>query len=71
MRTFTITDELNTDNRAEHVAADDIADAIRGWFPADELEAQRVIDELQAKVRAGEYSGSEEQYLGIRVELEH
>lgn len=71
MRTFTITDELNSDNRAEHVAAVDIADAIRDWFAADEVEAQQVIDKLQAKVLAGEYHGDEEAYLGIRVELEH
>lgn len=70
MRTFTITDELSG-NRAEHVAADDIADTIRDWYPADEAEVQQVIDELQAKVRAGEYHGDEETYLGIRVELEH
>lgn len=71
MRTFTITDELNTDNRAEHVADCDIADTIRDWFPADEVEVQQVIDELEAKVRAGEYWGGEEAYLCIRVEPEH
>jgi hypothetical protein len=70
MRTFTITDEL-TGYRAEHVAADDIADTLRDWYPAAEAEVQQVIDELQAKVRAGEHYGSAETYLGIRVELEH
>lgn len=71
MRTFTIIDELDSDNRVEHVPADAIADTLRDWYPDDEAEVQWVIDDLQAKVRAGEYSGSEEAFLGIRVELEH
>lgn len=66
--TFTITDP-NGDHRAEGLAAVEVSDTIRPWFPEAPVEVAAAVERLGETLAVGspEAYGLAE-YLGLRVE---
>jgi hypothetical protein len=61
--TDTITGQMVT---VEH--ADQIAQAIKPWFPQAPSTVYESIDDLQVVAMRGDYTGDHETYLAIRIE---
>ena len=63
---ITITDEAGTSGTVT-VDKDDVAEAIRPWYPEAPTEVTEAIDELQTALNRGEYTGGLEAYLAITI----
>jgi hypothetical protein len=72
IRTYTLTDQ-NTGAVAVGIDSAQIAATLRPWFAGDydqAAEVASVIEELETRVRRGEYYGEQEAYLGVTVTVE-
>ena len=64
---YTITDQAGT-NGTITVDSFDVADALRGWFAADEAEVQQAVTDLQAAIeRRDPVQWELAEYLGISI----
>lgn len=69
MRTYRIKETYPYQGRvAERVAPEDVAEAIRPWFPEATDDIENAIDELQGCLMRDEYHDDLAQYLDLSVE---
>lgn len=64
---FTVTDTAGESGTTTTTSAEDLVEAIRGWFPDPPAEITSALTRLEEALRHREYTGELEAYLGIRI----
>lgn len=64
---ITVTDKVGTSGVVT-VDKDDVAEAIRPWYPEPTAEVTEAIDKLQEALNQGEYTEGWETALGVEIE---
>lgn len=66
---FMITDLVGASGSVTVNGRDDIVPAIRPWYVDAPAEVSEVLDRLDDALRRHEYTGEDEAYLGIHIDV--